>query len=163
MNKIPTEDEVSSWGLKQTLEFGREGLRKHSNNGKELRIRRDLLITSPLGDQSPVLREVVMLSLRLNDLETVREVVGWLEEAGDPAMGYYTHKAQVDSDAKDRLDDLLESSAKCGFLPAKRMLSDRFANKFGPLKFAIRPILRLGHAIRVFKVARGNPNDIRLK
>ena len=133
--KIPTEEEIAAWDMDALLGYGRDGLSNHSNDPEELILRRNVLITSKFGDRSPVLREVVMLSLAAGDTETVRKVIGWLEEAGDPAMGYYVYKAMSDRGETALGEEFLTSAALHGHFPAQRVLSDRKARErgiFGP-------------------------------
>ena len=160
---IPTKEEIEAWDLAACLEYGREALHHFSGDREEILQRRNLLISSRFGDLSPVLREVVMLSLAAEDIATVRKVVGWLEEAGDPATGYYVHRAMVDRGDSHEGDEFLISAARRGHFPAQRVLLDRRARErglFSPLFFLAS---RVAHAYRVYKVARRNPKDLRLK
>ena len=160
---MPTEEEVASWDMDALLSYGRDGLSNHSSDPEELIRRRTVLITSKFGDVSPVLREVVMLSLVARDMETVRKVVDWLEEAGDPAMGYYAWKAMSDRGEADLGEEFLTSAARHGHFPAQRVLSDRKARERGVFGIFFLALSRLAHAWRVYRVVRENPKDLRLR
>ncbi|MFY2823378.1 hypothetical protein [Ruegeria sp. MALMAid1280] len=104
-----------------------------------------------------------MLSLAAEDISTVRKVVGWLEEAGDPAMGYYVHREMADRGDSHQGDEFLISAAHRGHFPAQRVLLDRRARErglFSPFFFLAS---RVAHTWRVYQVARRNPKDLRLK
>lgn len=160
---LPTEEEIDIWDVEAYLIYGREGLSRFSNDHDELIQRRNLLITSKFGDLSPVLREVVMLSLAANDIDTVRKVVGWLEEAGDPAMGYYVYRTMADRGEANAAEGFLKSAAEHGHFPAQRVLLDRKAKTFGVFAPLVKLVSRYSHARHVYQVARQNPKDLRLK
>ncbi|PLS23478.1 hypothetical protein [Neptunicoccus cionae] len=158
-----TEQEIESWDLATLLEYGREGLRSFSGDKDELIQRRDVLITSKFGDLNPVLREVAMLSLAAEDMTAVHKIVGWLEDAGDPAMGYYVYQAMADCGEAGQAEGFLISAASHGHFPAQRVLSDRKAKQNGIFSPFFFWASRVVHAWRVYLVARQNPNDLRLK
>ncbi len=161
--KIPPAVEVETWDIEAMLHYGREGLRDFSHDQDELINRRNVMITSKLGDQGPVLREVVMLSLAVKDMKSVRKVTSWLEDAGDPAMGYYVYKALEENGKTEEAEGFLRSAADHGHLPALRILSHRSTKARGLRAVFWFPIARISHAWKVYKVARQNPKDLRLK
>ncbi|SHH77952.1 hypothetical protein [Marivita hallyeonensis] len=161
--RLPTEEEIEAWDLATLLEYGRAGLRSFAGDHDELIQRRNVLITSRFGDLNAVLREVVMLSLAAEDIPTVHKVVGWLEDAGDPAMGYYVYRTMADRGEADKAERFLISAASHGHFPAQRVLSDRKAKEHGVLSPFFFVASRVAHAWRVALVVRQNPKDLRLK
>lgn len=160
---VPTEAEVASWDMEALLHHARAVLRDHRQDSDALIRCRGILMRSRFADLSPVLREVVMLSLAARDMDFMRKVIGWLEAAGDPAMGYYVHKAMSDEGDAGPVEDLLASAAAHGHFPAQRVLSDRKARASGAFAGMALALSRLRHAVRVWQVARRNPRDLRLK
>lgn len=160
---LPSKNDLTAWDMAAYLDYARDGLRAFPEDPEELLQRRTVLMASPFADLSPVLREAVMLSLQAGDMQTVRQIVGWLEEAGDPAMGYYVHRALADRGDADAAEAFLHSAARHGHLPAQRVLSDRRARSRGALALLYLPLARLAHARKVYRIARANPKDLRLK
>ncbi len=159
----PSEDEIASWDMMATLEYGREGLANYRDDPAELEMRRNILIRAPLADFTPILREVVMMSAEIEDIETVRMVIDWLEDAGDPAMGYYSHLAFKELGHPEWAEEMLQSGAAAGHLPAQRELSDRAARAKGFFSFFWFPYSRIRHGLKIMKIARKNIEDLRLK
>ena len=102
-----------------------------------------------------------MLSVSAHDLDTAKLAIGWLEQAGDPAMGYFVYKALLDQSRNEEAETFLQSSARHGFLPAERVLLDREASK-SLFPWISRAVARFKHARKVAGIAKANPKDLRL-
>lgn len=162
--KIPDRDQIDGWSLQETLVYGRDGLQFHSNDKVELINRRNVLLTSPFGDTNAVLREVVTLSLEAEDMTTVKKVVGWLEEAGDPAMGYHVYIRLKRKRQKREAIEYLESAARGGHLLAQHANLLRIIDtKSRLLKILVSPAIKLYFIFRIALAAFRNAKDLRLK
>ena len=162
--RTPSQSAIVNWDLETTLAYGREGLERHAGEQKELLNRRNVLLSSSFSDLNIVLREVVMLSLAAEDFATVEKVIGWLEEAGDPAMGYYAYVKMKEMDREAEVSKHLLSAAAAGHILAQKTV---MLNKASRFPFYLRLIVMLPSRIwlllKSIVIAFRNPKDLRLR
>ncbi|MEP1962102.1 hypothetical protein [Tateyamaria sp.] len=144
------------------VKYAREGYEKHRNDHRELLIRRDILLESEHYSNLAVARETIMLSVYAGDMDAAQSLVTRLETAGDPAMGYYVYR-ELEENQKLDGESYLLSAARCGYLPAQKILALRAARVSCWPNFLALSVARLKHSVKVFIIARENEKDLRLR
>lgn len=148
--------------LEELVLFGREGFLTHPQNRDELIKRRELLLNSKYKDETVILREATMLSAHADDMETVDVLIKRLQAQGDPAMGYFVYKALEEKQDRDG-EGYLSSAAELGYLPAQKVLALRAARASSCPNFIALTVARLKHSVKVFRIAKENDKDLRLR